>query len=165
MCCDTMVPICRKTVTDLNAPLCQHQVRETPVSHITLLAHSDEEAEAHARLLSQRPNLQAVSLLRWAEWQGQHEYPRAPLRLLQADRRARAADAAMASLTTALRSLDVGELVLTAGTLSRLDRYASNPSVRSQSHDALLLLAGLFTRRRSTWVLIPDGGSCRRRMC
>ena len=77
------------------------QVRDAPIQHMTLLAHSDTEAEAHARLLSWRPNLRAESLRRWVEWEGRNQYPDMPLRLLRAGRLSHVADVLIDSLTTA----------------------------------------------------------------
>ncbi len=105
------------------------QAREAPVRYLTLLARSDAEAEQHSRLLSRRPNLHSLSLLRWLEWEAgeTHHRPMAngewpAATLLQAEQRERTADAAADSLTAALRSLVVREFALTRQTLERLSR-------------------------------------------
>ncbi len=95
---------------------------------MTLLAGSDAHAAQHAALLARRPNLRAVSMLRWAEWKSSGKEPSiagARLRLPRAPRWEHTADAAVESLTPALRSLAVGVFALTQGTLSRLGRCAT----------------------------------------
>ncbi len=102
------------------------QAREASVSTMTLLAGSDAHAEHHADLVSRRPNLRAMSLLRWAQWQccekGPDGMPK--LRLLQAPQWERT-DAALDSLPPALRSLVLGVFVLTSNTSTRLKRCAT----------------------------------------
>lgn len=102
-------------------------MREAPIRHLKLLARSEAEIQRHASLLSRRPNVHAVSLLRWSDWKYEDS-----VRLLSSDTWERAADAALESLTAALRTLIVSEFGLTQGTLGRLGRYAADPVTASQ---------------------------------
>ena len=106
---------------------CLRQVRGTPIQQMTLLATSDAHADQHAGLLSRRPVLHAVSLLRWAEWESAQKVPYGsmPLGPLRAPQRERTADAIVDSLTTGLRSLGIGVFALTQGTFNKLDRCAA----------------------------------------
>ena len=91
------------------------QVQEAPVSHLKLLARSDAEAMQHARLLARRPHAEAVTLLRWAEWEHAQEVAEPlpqGLRLLRVDLRDKAADAAIDSQPQGLRSLLLGEFAI-----------------------------------------------------
>ena len=114
------------------------QVREAPVRHLTLLARSDAEALRHVRLLARRPRAEAVSLLRWAAWKRDeddvHGLPQ-DLELLQADRREEAAEAVIASLPQALRSLLLGEFATPATSLTAINRreVAKSPSMQTQT--------------------------------
>jgi hypothetical protein len=101
------------------------QVREAPVSQLTLLARSDAEAMRHAKILARRPHAESVSLLRWMEWEnfeGETQFPLQRLRLLAVGRRDAAANAAMASLPQKLRSLLLGEFALSALSLNGISR-------------------------------------------
>ena len=99
-------------------------MREAPFHHMTLLSSSNAHAEQHAALLSRRHNLRSASLLRWAEWEFSDKGPFgwSRLRLPRAPQQERMADAAMASLTSALRSLVVGVFALTPSTIASMNR-------------------------------------------
>ena len=87
---------------------CVRQVRDAPICQLTLLANSDAEAGQCARLLARRKSVDAVSILRWVEWQnGERE---AAPEALQAPQLEQAADAIVDSLPATLRSLVIGEL-------------------------------------------------------
>ena len=101
-------------------------MRDAPIRHMTLLAHSDAAAEQHAGLLSRRPNLRSASLLRWFEWQRQ--------RLPQLQGRDRSTHALITNLTAGLHSLVIGEFALTSSTIARLDRYARCAISTSDEH-------------------------------
>ena len=96
-------------------------MREASIHHLTLLACSDAEAEQQARPLQRRSNLCAVALLRWVAWECTDEWPW----LLRAQGQDSAAQAAVDSLPTGLRSLTIDEFALAPRILDRLDRCAS----------------------------------------
>ncbi len=100
-----------------------HQVREAPISQLTLLANGDTEAERHARLLARRQSVHAVTVLRWVEWEpGDRE---ATVEVLRAPQLEQAADGIVNSLPATLRSLVIGEFALTCTTFDRLGRCAA----------------------------------------
>ena len=96
------------------------QVREAPISRLTLLASSDAQAGQHARLLARRQSVDAVTILRWEEWQGGER--EATPEALRAPQLEQTADAVADSLPAMLRSLVIGDFALTCTTLARLGR-------------------------------------------
>ncbi len=102
---------------------CLRQVREAPISQLTLLASSDAEAGRHARLLFRRRSVDAVTILRWVEWRGGGR--EAAVEVLRSPELEQAADAVVDSLPATLRSLVIGEFALTCTTFNRLGRCAA----------------------------------------
>ena len=135
-------------MTKLNRNACLRQVREAPVNQMTLLASSDEHAGQHAALLARRPSLHAVSILRWAARECSDEDSAIDgmgLRLPAAPLREHTANAAVDSLTPALRRLVIGVFALTHHTIPKIGRCATS-QIRTAGRAVTYIFAVLLTR-------------------